>query len=255
MLQAHSPLWHYLWVAPNVLLLFLAFLMLRRHLHRVYPFFFIFALLGATAQLTLYVADILRSIDGPTWWRMFRAEVITESVLKFALIGEIFSRIFDAYPSLAKVGRISIRAVGVFLVLAAALAAAFSSEEGILSIISGTHVLEQTVYLIECGLLVFIFLFSAYFQLAISRPVFGIALGLAISACVHLADWAMVANGRLADRLELFDFVNMATYHVCVLIWYYYLLVPQEAGGKPPGSLPPNNLDVWNKELERLLQR
>ena len=24
----------------------------------------------------------------------------------------------------------------------------------------------------------------------------------------------------------MLDFVNMATYHVCVLIWFYYLLVP-----------------------------
>jgi len=67
-----------------------------------------------------------------------------------------------------------------------------------------------------------------------------------------------MANGGLAespDKRVLLDFVNMATYHVCVLIWFYYLLARQEAAAKPPGSLPPNNLDVWNRELERLLQR
>ena len=45
----------------------------------------------------------------------------------------------------------------------------------------------------------------------------------------------------------------MATYHVCVLIWFYYLLVPQKIPAKPVVPLPENNLDVWNRELERLV--
>ena len=258
MLQAHSLLWHYLWAAPNILLLLLAFLLWRRHLHRAYPFFFAFALLGATAQLTVYITDVLPFIEGPTWWRIFWAAVLVEGVLKFTLIAEIFSKVFDAYASLAKLGRISIRTVGVLLVLVAAWAAAYSSEEGILGIIAGAHVLEQTIYLIECGLLVFVVLFSAYFHLAFSRPVFGIALGLGISACVHLATWAVMANGGLSESPEkraLLDLVNMATYHVCVLIWFYYLLVPHKPANKPPVALPETNLDIWNRELERLLQR
>ena len=39
MLQAHSLLWHYLWVAPNLLLLLLALRMWRRHLHKQHPVF------------------------------------------------------------------------------------------------------------------------------------------------------------------------------------------------------------------------
>ena len=47
----------------------------------------------------------------------------------------------------------------------------------------------------------------------------------------------------------------MATYHLCVFIWFYYLLVPAKATVKPKVSLPENNLAVWNRELERLLQQ
>ena len=61
----------------------------------------------------------------------------------------------------------------------------------------GLHLLEQTIYLIECGILVSIFIFSAYFHLSWPRKVFGIALGLSISACVHLATWAVIDNGGL----------------------------------------------------------
>jgi len=50
------------------------------------------------------------------------------------------------------------------------------------------------------------------------------------------------------------DFANMATYHGCVLLWFYYLLGPQPVAVKSVAVLPDNNLDLWNRELERLLQ-
>lgn len=83
---------------------------------------------------------------------------------------------------------------------------------------------------------------------------FGIALGFAVAVCEHMAAWAVMANGGLLDKRHLLDFLNMATYHICVLIWAYYLLVPQKRPTTSAVSLPDNNLAVWNRELERLLQ-
>jgi len=44
--------------------------------------------------------------------------------------------------------------------------------------------------------------------------------------CVHLATWAVYANVAWFDKEYLLDFLNMTAYHVCVLIWFYYLLRP-----------------------------
>jgi hypothetical protein len=71
---------------------------------------------------------------------------------------------------------------------------------------------------------------------------------------VHLADWAVTSSGALLDRRYLLDFLNMATYQVCVLIWFYYLLGPQKSP-TTSAPLPEHNLDIWNRELERLLQQ
>jgi hypothetical protein len=256
MLRAHSLLWYYLWVAPNVLLLILASLLWRRCLYRQYPFFFAFVVTSAVDQLLLYVADLAPAIGPETWWLIFWAGLMLEGVLKFALIGEIFSHAFNAYTSVAKLSKFLIRGLGVVLILTAALAAAYAPHDSHFGIISGAHLLEQTVYLVETGLLAFIFLFSAYFRLSLARSVLGIALGLSVSACVHLATWAVLANGGLPDAKRIIlDFVNMATFHVCVLIWFYYLLVPLRVSAKPAVPLPENNLAVWNRELERLLQQ
>ena len=256
MLQAHSFFWHYLWVAPNVLLLLLAFLLWRRGLHRQYPALFAFTILSACAELAVYVADVAPSVSANTFWGVDLASLLIEGPLKFVLIAEVFALVFGAYASLAELGKLLIRAVGVILVLTAALAAAYAQQDSLFAIVSGAHLAAQSIYFIESGLLVFIFLFSAYFNIKPSRPVLGIALGLAVSACIHLATWGIAANSGLppSKRVTL-DFLNMVAYHICVLIWFYYLLVPGKVAATSAVPLTENNLGVWNRELERLLHQ
>jgi len=255
MLQAHSPLWNYLWVAPNVFLFALAFLIRRRGLHKQFPVFQIFAIVTAIEQLAVYAADVIPSISGVMFWRIFWVSLLIEAIAKFALIGEIFGFLFVRYSSLANFGKRAIQGLGILLVAVATIAAAYAPVDNPhYSVISHAHILDQSIYLIECGLLVFIFIFAAYFHLTWNRIPYGIALGLGISACVHLGTWAVIANGGLLNQRPLLDFLNMATYHLCVLIWCYYLLVPQKEATKSAVSLPDNNLAIWNRELERLLQ-
>jgi hypothetical protein len=256
MLQAHSFLWHYLWVAPNILLFVLAVLIWRRKLHQQFPVFLLFAVVTAIEQLTVYAADVLPSVSPAIWWRVLWAGLLVEALTKFALIGEIFDRVFGLYPSLAKLGKLLISGVGVFLVFLAAVVAAYTPKDSTHRIVSGALVLEQTIYLIECGLILSLFVFAAYFKLRWNRSSFGIALGLGISACVHLATWALMVRGNSSAPYRIFlVFVNMATYHICVLIWFYYLLLPQKSATTSAVSLPENSLAIWNRELERLLQQ
>jgi len=256
MLQAHSFLWHCLWVAPNVVLLVLAFLIRRRQLDKQFPVFLVFTIVAAIEQLTLYAADVLPWVGPFTWWRVFWAGLLLEALVKFAVIGEIFGRVFGRYSSLAKLGKLLISGTGVVLVFLAAVAAAYTPRNNTYWIVSGAHLLEQTIYMIECGLILFLFIFTAYFKLRWSHFAFGIALGLSFSACVHLATWALAANGNFSGQYRVFlDFLKMAAYNVSVLIWSYYLLVPLPSTTTTQVSLPENNLAIWNRELERLLQQ
>lgn len=254
MLRAHSLLWHYLWVAPNILLLILAALLWRRRTWRQFPAFFAFAIFSSIGQLTVYTADLLPFISGEMYWRVTWATLVVEGILKFAVIGEIFAAVFGSYPSLARLAKLLIRSVGVVLVLAAALAAAYAPKNEI-GIVYGAHLLEQTIFLVESGFLLSVFLFSSYFNLSWGRQVFWITLGLSVSACVHLATWALFNSGLPNEKRIVLVFLNMATYHLVVLTWFYYLLVPRKVVTKSAVSLPENNLAVWNRELERLLQQ
>lgn len=256
LLRAHSWLWHYLWLAPNVLVFTLGALLWRRGLHKQYPAFTAFAILSAIGQFIVYAADLSPFVSGDNFWRVYCANLVLEGILKALLVAEIFAHTVGAFSSIAQVGKTLVRTAGAILILVATFAAAYSPGDSHVAIVSEAHLLEQSIFLIETGLLVFIFLFAAHFRLRMPRPVLGIALGLAISSCVHLAGWAYIANVAPSDAIRhLIDYIKAGVYHAVVLMWFYYLLVPHAISNFriPPPDDNHHNLDVWNQELERLL--
>lgn len=228
----------------------------RRGVGRVFPAFIAFAILSSVGDLAAYLADIIPSVTPENFWRIFWAGLVIESLLKFLVIGEVFSRVFAPYPSIARLGKVLVSGFGTLLVLLSAVVAAFGRGDNVFLLVSGAHLLEQTVFIIELGLIIFLFLFAAYFHLSWDRLSFGILIGLGISSCEHLATWAIIANASPSEHVRtLFSFLGMATFHLVVLIWFYYLLVPGKEPKRSKIELPENNLAVWNRELERLLQQ
>jgi hypothetical protein len=262
MLQAHSFLWHYMWVAPNVFSLILAGCIWRRGIHRRYPLFFCYLIFVALEELCLYALDISPMASPITWWRAFWAGTIIEGLLKFLVVAELLHHLLHSWPAVAKLGRNVVSGAGALLVLLAAGAAAFAAPDNTHWLVGGAHILSQTLYLTEAGLIVAIFLLAACFQIPWDRMTFGIALGFGVVWCEHLAVWALITGGLVRNR-GWEDVSIMATYHVSVLIWFYYLLVPAKVHDKPkappqdlpPGPRPEETLEVWNQEMERLLHR
>jgi hypothetical protein len=256
MLQAHSFLWHDLWLAPHVLQVALAILIWRRRLHKLFPVFLAYTIFEAIEEFTLYGMDVLPSVRAETFWQAFWVGLIIEGLIRFALIGELFSHLLRRWPTLGKLGSQLIRGTGAVLVLLAALAAAYAPiDNPQYSFISRAHILQQTLYIVECGLVLFLFLFAAHFKLIWNHRAFGIALGLGILSCEHMGAWAVMASGALMDKRHLLDLMNMATYHLCVLIWFYYFIIPQRNVTTSVVPVPEHNLAVWNRELERLLHQ
>jgi hypothetical protein len=253
MLQAHSLLWHYLWLAPNVLGLVLVVCLWGRPVRKRYPFFISYLLFVAFEQFCLYWMDISPAFSAWTWWKAFWVFAIVEGLLKFAVIAELMNQLLNPWPSIAKVGRNFVTVAGVVLIFAAAIAAAFAAPDTPHWLVTGGHVLQQTIYVAQAGLLLSIFALVAYFRIPWDQVSFGIAIGFGLVWCEHLAIWALISGGVVKNQPWV-DFANMATFHVCTLVWLYELvLAKQELRSPAPPALPPSNLDLWNRELERLL--
>ena len=264
MLQAHSLLWHYLWLAPHIYSLVLVALLMHRGFHRQYPVFCSYLIFASLEGICLYVFDISSRITPNTWWAAFWVGTILEGMLKFAVIGELLHHLLRSWPSIAKLGRNIVSGAGGLLVLLAALAAAYSAPDNTPWFVSGAHVLLQTIYLAAAGLIISMFALAAWLHIPWERPAFGIALGAGLVWCEHLAIWALVSGGIVRNK-GWHDFANMGTYHFVVLIWSYYLLVPHKVASpsvqeKNPSLASPlaaetreKEIAPWNRELERLI--
>jgi hypothetical protein len=253
MLRVHSPLWHYLWLAPSILALMLVVCLWRRPVRKSHPFFVSYLLFVAFEQLCLYSMDVSPAISAIAWWQAFWAGAIVEGLLKFAVIAELLKQVLHPWPSIAKVGRNFVKGAGVILVFTAAVAAAYAAPDKVHWLVSGGRVLQQTIYISQAGLLLCIFAFAAYFRIPWDRTAFGIAIGFGLVWCEHLAIWALIAGGLVRNK-DWLDFANMATFHLCILVWAHQLLLAKQHGRSiAPLPLPENNLVIWNRELEHLL--
>lgn len=224
MLYPHSLLWHYLWVGPHVLQLALAVLLWRRGFQKQFPFFFAYLIYEGSEELTLWVLDWLPGISASVFWWAYCAGMFFEGLAKLAVVLEVFSHLLRSRPDVVKLGKRLIGCTGAVLLAFVALAAARAPIAFQPPAIAYAHILGQSIFMICCGFWLFVFLFAARFYLLWNKADFGIALGASISACVHLASWAVMANNGPLPTGYLLDFLDTTTYHICVLIWFYYLL-------------------------------
>ncbi len=245
----HSFLWHYLWIAPHALQFLIAIIMVRRRKFREYPVFFAYTVFQIVEGGTLFILDHVAAVSSDQCWLVHKGGQVFDAALRFAIIFEIFSGVFGNYSGLKQLTRILFRGTTVVLLFAAIVVAARAPDDGTLAILSRVHLLNLSVDIMQSGLLLLLVGFASYFGLSWRSSAYGFAFGLGIFACVDLAtETVRIWSGPAA----YFDFVTMATYHCCVVIWLVYLLAPQTAP-LTAKELPENNLDQWNAELQRLL--
>jgi len=223
-------------------------------MNKAFPAFFCYAIFEAAGGLTVYLMDVIPSVGARTYWWSYFLFLLFEGCIKFVVVGEVFTHLLRSYPPLGKLAKVLISGVGIILVFTATMIAAYASPASFW-LISTTQALGRSVSVVQCGLILFLFGFASHFHLSWGRSAFGITLGFGVAASVHLAYWALAADWLFGQKSYLLDFLIMAAYHVCVLIWFYYLLVPQRSATASAVPVPEHNLEVWNRELERLIQQ
>jgi hypothetical protein len=251
-MHPHSILWHYLWLAPRIFLLLIAAVMIRRKLYRDFPIFFAYTLWVAILGLILFALDQSPSISAVRYWQVYWMDSIACIILRFGMIWEIFAHVFQPYPALWEFGKLVFRWAAVVLLLVAVAVAVYSPSPEGLWILSGVYVVDRTISIVQSGLLLFLFMFSSYFGLSWRSYIFGIASGLGIFAAVQLGATSIWIQTSPLDPNKTLAFVIMATFHCCVLIWLFYL-ASSEPVRRQVGEIPHNDLEVWDRELARLL--
>jgi hypothetical protein len=248
--------WYYLLFAPHILLIGVLILLCSRRYYSEYPLFFAYVIYEHIQfPIALYLI-FANSISLDRYWRLNAILTVGSVFFRFGVIYELYSHLSKNYPSLEKFCKFLFRGLSaVLLFISVALVALVWPGHTHELTRFVTYILDRAVNMLQLGLLFGLFGIAKFFGVHWRKHIFGITFGFALYLSVQLIATAVQAQW---GYLNIFDYITMAAYHVSVVVWLVYLLVPEEATDHTIGpklQAMPEHADIaaWNNELERLL--
>ncbi len=216
-----GPKWQTIfWIAHPILESGLAAIMLRRKLHRQFPVFFAYILSQVVNFAILF--PIFKS--GPEHYEAyFYAYWIGAAVslaIGFKVIHEIFLDVFRPYHTLKDLGTVLFKWAALVMLLVAMVVAASSQAGSNTPITQAVITVQRCVRVIQCGLILFLLVFSRYLGVSWRQHSFGIALGFGGFASVELAAVALYSGGQIQPGL--LNTLNTSAYIFSIATWIGY---------------------------------
>ena len=231
-----------LWIAHPVLQLAVAAAMFRRKQHKVFPVFFSYVI----SQVLVFavVFPLSKWADYSTYFYAYWTCSAISLVIGFKVIYEIFLDIFQPYHTLKDLGSVLFKWAALVMVLVAFVVAAGSTSTGQEPIVQAVMMVQRCVRVIQCGLILFLLLFSGYLGVSRKQQSFGIALGFGAFAAVELAMATLRVTGR-ASQNQL-NFGIMLAYDLAILVWFAYSFSKSPARAASAQLLTPRR---WDRSL------
>ena len=244
----------YLMIVPHLLLIGVLAALCRKKLYREFPLFFTYAAAELFQFIVLFGMLLVPKVTGRQYSIAYWVGLALSNVLRFGVIHEIFAHVFRNYPSVRAYGAPAVRWGTVGLLATALGLALYTGGDSLDRLRTLVFLLDRTASIMQCCLLLALFAFARYLALSLRSHVFGIALGLGIFASVELAVAALRSQLGYSGNAAL-NYVSMATYHICVVIWLAYLWAPERSSQYLVKAVPEHDLEDWSKELQRLIQQ
>lgn len=226
-----------------------ATLMYRRKLHRTFPAFFTY--ISAQVLMALVLMPIyLRSMVGVyyyAYWIFAAANV----VLGFRVIHEIFLDVFRPYHTLKDLGSVVFRWAGLVMLLVAGVIAASTPTGDSSPLVHATLTLQRCVRVVQCGLVLFLLVFSSYLGVSWRQHSFGISVGFGTFAIVELGLIALHASGVVNLSQSAPILINMTAWNVSIMLWFFFLWRPSPAREDRASLLKSQR---WERSLGELQQ-
>jgi len=223
-LALHLTWWGF-WVAQAPLLLCVGVALYWRKLHTTFPVFTAyigfqivnFAILFPILRLQLYSEFFY------TYWGLQAASL----AIGFKVIHEIFLDVFRPYHTLKDLGSVLFKWAALVMLLVAGVVAASSSGGDQDPLVSAITTVERCVRVIQCGLILFLLVFSKYLGVSRKQHSFGIALGFGSFAGIELLMVALSGSSHVTPPMV--NWVNTLSYDAIVLVWLGYALLKSPA--------------------------
>ena len=231
-----------LWFGHPALQAAVAVVMYRRKLHRAFPVFFSYVL----TQILIFAVTypIYRSGNYEAFFYSYWIGCALSVVLGFKVIHEIFLDVFRPYHTLKDLGTMLFRWAGLVMLLVAIVVAMSSPAAQESPLAQATLISQRCVRVIQCGLVLFLLVFSRYLGVSWKQHSFGIALGFGGFAGIELTLVALWVGRFITYATK--DLVNMAAYNCAILIWFCYVVTKSPAREISANLLRPQR---WEQSL------
>jgi hypothetical protein len=216
-----------LWIAHPVLELFLVGTMFWRRLHRVFPAFFAYVIFQVLNFLVLF--PIFKLGSTMAYFYAYWVSLAISLAIGFKVIHEVFLDVFRPYHTLKDLGTVLFKWAAVVMLLVAVVVTASSQGGGESPLVQAVIIGQRCVRVIQCGLILFLLVFSRYLGVSWRQNSFGIALGLGGFATVDLIGLALFSGGQL--HAHTVSLLNTTAYTFAIFTWIGYALLKTSARG------------------------
>jgi hypothetical protein len=239
------PTDYVLWITTPLLQVGVLIAMIRRGLHRDYPYFFNYTILQV---VSVPVLAFIYPRSYSVFFYTYYFNIALSVVISFAVLQEIFKDAFRPYEALRDLSVILFRWSALVVLLVGvmwAINTAHKSDNG--TIIDAILLAERSVRLMQCGLVFFLLLFSEYLGISRRSPLFGISLGFGLFAAVNMLVATGMTHHGILKQVTL-RHINSEAYLVAIVIWLGYTLAAAPSESKVKVAVVRSK--DWNSALE-----
>ena len=216
-----------------------------RKLKSEFPVFFFYTCFGV-AMVVVGLAGYIYS-TGTQYFYIYWTLSFIYIGLEFLVMYEILVNALKPYSALIDLGKMLFRWAAIFLLLAGGLTALATSGSHPSKLVAAVSIVERSMRLMQCGLLLLFFLFEKRLGLSWRNYNMCIALGLGSTAALDLSFSYLKVH--FAPHAEMFCIVENSFYIGVLSYWAACLAQPEPARKNVLDSPSRLIFQRWNEAL------
>jgi len=241
----------YLWIAPHVLLFALLIGLVGKRKVLRFPVFFSYVLLETLQFCVLFVMVQMEAVSVSAYVNTDLVGRAISTAFHFGVIQELFEWPLALYPGLRRSLSRVLNSASLLLVLLAAAVISLVYLNELPKANVPAYVIEQVLDVAQCGLLVAVFVWYSFLHVRMPNQVLGISVGLGLIVGVEPLLYAL--RYQIASESVTPNIISAGIYHVAVLVWILFTLIPDERVVTHRAQ-PLPDVGAWNAELGRFSQ-
>ncbi|HET7204958.1 MAG TPA: hypothetical protein VFI95_00130 [Terriglobales bacterium] len=240
-----SSITTWLWMAQPVLELVVAIGLIYRKTYRMFPAFVTYVFTQIATFAILYPISLTSSYQA--YFYAYWITAVISLVLGFKVIHEIFLDVFRPYHTLKDLGTVLFKWAGLVMLLVAGIVTMSGQSWHMDPLAQGIATLQRSMRVVQCGMILFLLLFSRYLGVSWQQKSFGIALGFGGFATCELAVIGLRAGGHISGTTM--NVVNTGSYVLAICVWVVYTYM-KDAKREAPVTLLKSQR--WEQSLNEI---